>query len=377
VLMGGIFDGVKLESVSRAQPMPEIKSESLISPKITLAGLRIVAFVVVIACINYAGSIVITLICAILIAFVLEPGVRLMERIRIPRWLGALLMLMLSLGLLYLVVYGIYDRVMTFIQEFPTYAEPLRHFVSSIEKLAKSVEKSTSNLVSSSQQPNLPTIRLQQESNWGQYLLRGIGSVYTFIVTVMFVPFLVFFMLTAKDHIWARTLSLFPSDHRQQAEHIIHRIGHMVRRYIVGNIIVALMSAALITPIFSLTGLRFALLLGPLAAFLSMVPYLGVALALVPPLIMGMGQYTTAPPFIVIAVTIMVVHFLAMNVLTPKFVGHQVSLNALTVTMAMMFWGWMWGAVGLVLAVPITAAFKAVCDNVEKLKPWGAWMGED
>jgi len=42
-----------------------------------------------------------------------------------------------------------------------------------------------------------------------------------------------------------------------------------------------------------------------------------------------------------------------------------------------MFWGWLWGAVGLILAVPMTAAFKAICDNVEKLRPWGAWMGED
>jgi predicted PurR-regulated permease PerM len=357
--------------------MPETKSESLLNSKITVTGLRIIVVLAVMACINYASSIVITLICAILIAFVLEPGVRLMERIHIPRWLGVLLMLMLALGILYLVVYGIYDRVMTFIQEFPTYAEPLKHFVAGIQKLAKSIETSTSNIVPSPQQPNLPTIRLQQESHWGQYLLRGIGSVYTFIVTVMFIPFLVFFMLTAKDHIWTGTLNLFPSEHREQAEHIIHRIGHMVRRYIFGNIMVALMSAALITPIFSLAQLRFALLLGPLAAFLSMVPYLGVALAIVPPLLMGLGQYTTATPFIIIGVTIMVVHFLAINVLTPKFVGHQVSLNALTVTIAMMFWGWMWGAVGLVLAVPLTAAFKAVCDNVEKLKPWGAWMGED
>ncbi len=356
--------------------MAEMKSDSLNTSKITLTGLRIIVVLLVIACINYASSIVITLICAILIAFVLEPGVRLMERIHIPRWLGALLMLLLTLGLLYLVGYGIYNRVMTFIQEFPTYAGPLKHFVGAIEKLAKSVEQRTSNLVASAPQPSLPTIRLQQESNWGQYLLRGIGSVYTFIVTVMFVPFLVFFMLAAKDHIWNSTLNLFPGEHRQQAEHIIQSIGHMVRRYIVGNIMVALMSAALITPVFALTRLRFALLLGPLAAFLSMVPYLGVALAIVPPLLMGLGQFTTATPFIVIAVTIMVVHFLAMNVLTPKFVGHQVSLNALTVTIAMLFWGWLWGAVGLVLAVPITAALKAICDNVEKLKPWGAWMGD-
>jgi predicted PurR-regulated permease PerM len=52
------------------------------------------------------------------------------------------------------------------------------------------------------------------------------------------------------------------------------------------------------------------------------------------------------------------------------------NLNALTVTISMMFWAWLWGGFGLVLAVPITAAIKAVCDNVERLKPFGAWMGE-
>jgi predicted PurR-regulated permease PerM len=52
------------------------------------------------------------------------------------------------------------------------------------------------------------------------------------------------------------------------------------------------------------------------------------------------------------------------------------NLNALAVTIAMMFWAWLWGGFGLVLAVPLTAAIKAVCDNVERLKPFGAWMGE-
>jgi predicted PurR-regulated permease PerM len=358
--------------------MPETKSESLPATKISTASGRIVAVLIVIACLNYASSIIITLICAILIAFVLEPAVRLLEKIHIPRWLGALLMLSLSIGLLYLIVYGIYDRVISFIQEFPTYAQPLKHLFANFENMVNNVEKLASGVVpsSSAQQTSLPTVRLQQESHWGQYLARGIGSVYTFIVTVMFIPFLVFFMLTAKSHIWNGTLNLFSETHRQQAETVILGIGHMIRRYVLGNLLVALMAAALITPIFSLMQLHFALLVGPIAAFLSMIPYLGVAVAMAPPLMMALGQYASATPFIVIAVTIMVVHFLAINVLTPKFVGHQVSLNALTVTIAMMFWGWLWGAAGLILAVPLTAALKAICDNVESLKPWGSWMGE-
>ena len=359
--------------------MPETKFETHPTTKIATASGRIIAVAIVIACINFASLIVITLICAILIAFVLEPAVGFLERIHIPRWLGALLMLAASIGLLYLVVYGVYDRVIAFIQEFPTYGAPLKHLFASIEAMVKNIERLASGVVpaSSQAQSNLPTIRLQQESHWGQYLLRGIGSVYTFILTVMFIPFLVFFMLTAKGHIWRGTLNLFSDSHRQQAETVILGIGDMIRRYVMGNLMVALMAAALITPVFSLMKLNFALLIGPLAAFLSMIPYLGVALAMAPPMMMALGQYSSATPFIVIAVTVMVVHFLAINVLTPKFVGHQVSLNALTVTIAMMFWGWLWGAAGLILAVPMTAALKAICDNVEKLKPWGAWMGED
>jgi AI-2 transport protein TqsA len=77
-----------------------------------------------------------------------------------------------------------------------------------------------------------------------------------------------------------------------------------------------------------------------------------------------------------IGITVAMVHFVAVNVLTPKLVGQRVNLNALSVTISMMFWSWLWGGFGLVLAVPITAAIKAVCDNVEALKPYGAWMGE-
>jgi predicted PurR-regulated permease PerM len=118
------------------------------------------------------------------------------------------------------------------------------------------------------------------------------------------------------------------------------------------------------------------LLLGPLAALLSLVPYIGVSLGVFPPLLVALIQYDTTGPFITIGAVVAVVHFLAVNILTPKLVGQRVNLNALTVTIAMMFWSWLWGGFGLVLAVPITAGIKAVCDNVESLKPYGAWMGE-
>jgi len=280
------------------------------------------------------------------------------------------------LAVTYLMIYVIYDRAQAFFEELPKLVERLKQITAHIQVTAHNLQQSTQTIMPASPEANMPTVRLQQESPWAQFLLRGIGYAYAFTVTVMFIPFLVFFMLTSKNQMWAASLNLFPIHRRQQAEEVIQAIARMFRRFVVGNLFVGLISAGLITPVFAIIHLQYALLMGPLAALLSLVPYIGVALGILPPLLVALMQYDTTGPFITIGIAVAIVHFVAVNVLTPKLVGQRVNLNALSVTIAMMFWSWLWGGFGLVLAVPITAAIKAVCDNVEALKPYGAWMGE-
>jgi predicted PurR-regulated permease PerM len=356
--------------------MPETKLEVSAAASAAATSLRIIAAAILCACIYYASSVVITLICSIGVAFVLDPGVKLLERLRLPRWLAALLMVLLTLAVIYLLIYLVYDRIVALVDDLPRFAARLRQIVAHIQITTKSIQQSTSAILPSGADGTVPAVRVQQESPWVQFALRGIGSLYAFAVTVMFIPFLVFFMLTSKDQIWTATLNLFSVERRQQAEDVLRGITKMVREYVLGNILVALFSAALITPVFAIIELRYALLMGLLAAFLSLIPYIGVALGMLPPMLIALVQYDRMEPFLTIALTVVVVHFLAVNFLTPKLVGSRVKLNALTVTIAMMFWGWLWGGIGLVLGVPITAALKAVCDNVRVLKPYGAWMGE-
>jgi len=365
----------KLESLSRVHRMSDTHSE-VHSAASASASVRIIAIAILFGCFYYASSVVITLICSILIASVLDPGVRLMELYRIPRWLASLIMVLLMLTVAYLVIYVIYDRSQAFYDAMPRLMQRLKQITAHIQLTAHNIQQSTQTIMPASTESNLPTVRLQQESPYEQFLLRGIGSVYAFMVTVMFIPFLVFFMLTSKNRLWVASLNLFPIKQRQQAEDVIHAIARMLRQFVVGNLFVGLISACIITPVFALIHLQYALLMGPLAALLSLVPYIGVALGIIPPLLVALMQYDTTGPFITIGVSVAVVHFVAVNVLTPKLVGQRVNLNALSVTIAMMFWSWLWGGFGLILAVPITAAIKAVCDNVESLKPYGAWMGD-
>jgi predicted PurR-regulated permease PerM len=68
-------------------------------------------------------------------------------------------------------------------------------------------------------------------------------------------------------------------------------------------------------------------------------------------------------------------HMIGVNVLMPAIVGRRVHLSALAVTIALLFWGWLWGAIGLILAIPITATIKVICDHVDGWEPAGRWLG--
>ena len=110
-------------------------------------------------------------------------------------------------------------------------------------------------------------------------------------------------------------------------------------------------------------------LVGPLSGFLSLVPYVGLPLAMAPPLAAGLIVYNQPTVYVMIAIVVAVLHLVAMNVLYPKILGKRLQLNPLAVTLALLFWGWLWGAMGLILAVPITGAFKIICDHIDRLRP--------
>ena len=109
---------------------------------------------------------------------------------------------------------------------------------------------------------------------------------------------------------------------------------------------------------------------------LIVLPYLGLVLALVPPLVVGLVTFSTGGPVAVIVIVVVGLHLLAANVLIPKLVGKGVRLNAVASTIAVMFFGWLWGGMGLILGIPIVAVIKCVMDNVPAAQPVGRWLGD-
>jgi predicted PurR-regulated permease PerM len=186
---------------------------------------------------------------------------------------------------------------------------------------------------------------------------------------------LTFFGLTWSDHMRRSLVHMFKPDDRRAANRALGRISGMVRGFIVGNLIVGAVMAAAYVAIFWKLGVPNAFMIGIISGLLSLVPYLGVPLAALPPLAVSIGGLN-ASKIAIILLSAFLVHILAMNFLFPKVLGSRLKLNPLVVAASLLVWGFLWGAMGLLLAVPMTAALKIVCDHVEEWKPLGELMGE-
>ena len=340
---------------------------------IQAAALVILASAAVLTLIYVAKLILVVVLISILLSFVLAPLVDAMVRFQIPRAVGALVAVMLLVGALGAASYVSYSRALDFMHEVPKYKAKIQAMGAKIREQAQQIQQTEDTVLSDDQDQKTVTVR--QSSSWTDLVSRNANSVSELMLALTFIPFLVFFMLSWQDHVRSATVMLFSMENRNSAYVMLGLIARMIRSFIVGNFIIGVFISACSIAVFGAIGLPYFYFLGAISGFLSLIPYLGVLLALLPPLIADLGHLSTVTASLIV-LTVLGLHLIAMNVLYPKILGKRLQLNPLAVTLSLLFWGWLWGAMGLILAVPITGAAKVICDHIERLRPYGAWLGE-
>jgi predicted PurR-regulated permease PerM len=335
----------------------------------------VVAVVAVLGLAYLLKVVMVTALSSVLLAFIIEPLVSWLERIRIPRSAGALigvvLLILISLGLSYF----FYNRAVDFATELPKYSSKIRETISKIRYQTNKIAQSTRSMVGPTDKTKAIPVEVKPQPDVFNMISGDGASVLDDVLAVSFVPFLVYFMLTWKDHAHRATVRLFAEEHRAVAHRTVARISNMIRAFIVGNAVVGLLNSAVGVAVFWALGIPYFYFVGVISGFVSLIPYLGVFLALLPPLAAGIG-FMDKTAVLVIFVTVIGLHIITMNVLYPKVVGKRLRLNPLAVTLSLLFWAWIWGTMGLLLAVPVVGAAKITCDHIDSLRGFGAWLGE-
>jgi len=356
----------------KAMPLEEIKIASS-PPAASSTSARIIAAGIIVAFCYWASSVLVTLLVAVLMAYLLDPVVTLLERMRVSRALGSLLVVMVTLALVALLGWTLIERVDQFGADWPKYRAPLREAAVVVTKKLESLEAHVSE-ITPQEHPGERIVTIADSHPVRTALLGKLGSLYTFVLGASFVPFLLFFMLAAKRQVWHATMQLFPATERTQVKETLTDVSAVLRGYVVGTAFVGLVLVGVSWLFFWSLGLDFPFLTALVSGVFNLIPYIGAVLSWVPPMLIGLTQYHTVGPFVGIFSMLTFFHIVAANLLVPALVGWRIRLSALALTLSLLFWGWMWGAMGLILAIPITAVIKVVCDHVEGWQPVGRWL---
>jgi predicted PurR-regulated permease PerM len=370
-------------------PSSRTKEERRPAPDLNLirAGATVIAILGLLALLHFAASVFITLFSAMLLAFALEPLVHLLcVRTPLRRHHASGIVVFLFVAMLYGLFYATYLRAGSFLAEIPAITEKIRSapMVTSLTRRAEEVNRVFAEAgrriapppASSARPKTAPPVVVRDAESFTGALLQGLGSLSGVLFALGFIPFLVYFILADREPLTRRTRELFPEKHHATVGEILLDIERMMRKFLLGNAVIALILSAATVLVFLLVGLPYPVVLGILSGTLSIVPYLGLPLALVPGVVVGLVSFESGGPFLVLIASVTVLHIVAANYLTPKLVGGGVRLNATASTVALLFFGWLWGGMGLLLGIPILAVLKCIFDNVPSTRRIGMFLGE-
>lgn len=314
------------------------------------------------------------IVLALLLHFLLRPAVRALQRTYVPIYVASGIVVLALLGALAFGGYALSGPVADWMEKAPQIVQqlerklrPIKQKVQEVDKAAAQVEK-----ITKVEPPRTPAVEVRPTSvralvwSYIEPLLTG--------TVVMF--FLLYFLLATGERVIERVAEFAVT--REGAGNIIN-ITNGIEKNVSGYLAsVTLINAglgacaALIAYGF---GLPNPLLWGAVAMIFNFIPYLGSMTTLVVLTIVAILTFDSLSYALLVPASFLLVATIEGQVVTPFVLGHRLSLNPIVVFLGLIFWGWLWGPAGALLAVPVLVTVKIVCDHIPRLAMWSALFG--
>ena len=341
--------------------------------------------------IDWAQPVLLPLVVAVLISYALDPLVATLDRIHIPRPLGAALVLCALIAILAAASVPLKQEAMAMLDKIPQAIKELQREDASasedeesiMEKAQIAAKQIEETAEKSQEEPAVqagvtPVRVVHEPMDVRDYVIRNSPATIVLISQMFSVLLLVFFLLSVGKLYRRKIVRISgPSFRRmRKAARIMNELHHQVRRFLFVMVISALFVGILTWLAFLLLGVEQAALWGVVAGIASGVPYLGPFLVLVGSGVAAFLQFDELNTAVIVALTSLVITSIQGNLLMPWLTSYVSSLNAVAIFIGLLFWGWLWGPVGLIVATPILMIAKSVCDYVVNFRPVGELLGK-
>ena len=366
---------------------PSMPTETRVS--IRSVALSVLAFAAGMYLLHWAQEAFIPIVLSILISYSLEPIVTLMTRVRVPRIIAAGLVVLMTGGVLGYGIYSLSDDVTALVAQVPDAAQRLRRMmdrdsspgpIEQVQKAAAELQK-TADQATGTNPARKDVTRVQIEEpaiNVRQYVTWGSTSLVTFAGQATLVFFFVFFLLASGDLFKRKLVKLAgPSlEKKKITVQILDEINRQIARFLVVRVATSVVVGVATWIAFSMIGLKQAALWGTVAGIFNTVPYFGPVIVASGTAIVAFLQFGTAAMAVYVSGISLVITSIEGWLVTPWLTSRTARTNEVAIFVGLIFWSFVWGIWGTLLAVPMLVAVKAYCDHIEDLKPVGELLGE-
>jgi predicted PurR-regulated permease PerM len=211
------------------------------------------------------------------------------------------------------------------------------------------------------------------------HLSYGLADLSLRMAQGLIILILVLFLLAESDMLIPKVIRFFAATPGEEtlATRTLASLTRQVRAYLVARTLINIGLGSILALAFWALHVRFALALGAFAAVANFIPYLGQVLAGGLPSLIALGQTGSIGDALIVAAVYLAVAGVEGYIVTPYILGRSLDMNGTTVLVACLFWGFLWGLMGLILAMPITVTLKLVCQHIPALNRWAELMSRD
>ena len=308
-------------------------------------------------------SILLPFFMAVIISFLFEPFYEWMKGKKIPAPLALVVVLLLIIIIANTSSVFIYTSITSFNTELPKYIQKGELLINSMEKFFHSY-----GLIPEGEKAIDFKKYLNPESLGGVLttLISGVAGLFTnFLLILIYVLFL----LTEFGSIRKRIASAFDSKKAEKINETLSAILSDVRKYLVGKTLINFSHGVSTLIIFWIFGLDFALVWALMTFLLAYIPNIGAFIATLLPFLTSMIQYDNIFTSLLLVIILAAVGFIFGNVVEPKIMGGTLNLSPILLIFSLIFWGYLWGVVGMILSVPVMSMIKIVLSKFESTKP--------
>ena len=359
------------ESRSLRTRLPDLLRGPFDIRSLALTGLFILA---VFYTIYFMRAVLLPLVLALLLSYLFRPIVRALARMRISPVIGATLILLGVTGTIGYGVYSLATPAAGWLTAAPYSLQQLQSKLVPLKKPMQSVAKASGEIEKLTTPDNVPakaTVEVKSHS-LNQILYTQTPE---FVVSAVTLLILLYFLLAYDEVFLAKLIKLLPTlSDKKRAVSIANDIASHVSRYLLTITLINICLGIAVGATVGFLGLRNPIMWGTMVALLNFVPYLGALTGIIFMTLGAVLSFDSLTYALIFPATYLVLATLEGNFITPWVMGRSLTLNPVIVLLSLMFWGWMWGIAGVILAVPILAAFKIFCANIRPMEPLAEFL---